>query len=88
MQAWEVATEFLRPKDISDPRDTKIHGTLAVMNTHDVWCDVRKSDLANIRTAFDLVNKARRLPVMLEVYMGKFRGLFEHKGLFSDRIYR
>lgn len=28
------------------------------------------ADLANIRNAFDMVNQARRLPVMLEVYMG------------------
>lgn len=45
--------------------------------------NVGKIDLANIRVAFDLVNKARRLPVMLEVYLGNVA--FEHQALLTNK---
>ena len=45
--------------------------------------NVGKIDLANIRAAFDLVNKARRLPVMLEVYLGNV--VFEHQVLPTNK---
>ncbi|KAF7986975.1 hypothetical protein HWV62_33 [Athelia sp. TMB] len=64
-QAWDVATEFLRPKDISDPTALK------------------KYNLATIRVAFDVVNQARRLPAMLEVYMDDIR---KHQHLITHEV--
>ena len=34
IQAWEIATEFLRPKNISDPPATKKYGAFVAMNTN------------------------------------------------------
>ncbi|KAJ7214100.1 hypothetical protein GGX14DRAFT_618390 [Mycena pura] len=48
-EAWNIATDFLRPRDISDPSDAP--------------------DLATVKAAFDLINRSRRLPVMLETYL-------------------
>jgi len=38
------------------------------------------ADLADIRHAFDVVNQARRLPVMLEVYMGMSCSILQKVG--------
>ncbi|KAJ7028436.1 hypothetical protein C8F04DRAFT_1119316 [Mycena alexandri] len=50
-QAWNIATEYLHPYDISDPMVAKKH------------------DLASVKAAFEIVNRSRRLPVMLETFL-------------------
>ncbi|KAF7364718.1 Anaphase-promoting complex subunit 2 [Mycena venus] len=50
-QAWNIATDYLHPRDISDPTSVKQH------------------DLASVKAAFDLINRSRRLPVMLETFL-------------------
>ncbi|KAJ6585555.1 hypothetical protein B0H19DRAFT_424203 [Mycena capillaripes] len=50
-QAWNIATDYLHPRDISNPLTVKQH------------------DLASVKAAFDLINRSRRLPVMLETFL-------------------
>ncbi|KAJ7684510.1 hypothetical protein DFH06DRAFT_9398 [Mycena polygramma] len=50
-QAWNVATDYLHPRDISDPASVKQH------------------DMAVVKAAFDMINRSRRLPVMLETFL-------------------
>ncbi|KAJ6622570.1 ubiquitin-protein ligase [Mycena sp. CBHHK59/15] len=54
-QAWNLATDYLRPKDISDPASLKQYST----STH----------MVSVKAAFDMINRCRRLPVMLETFL-------------------
>ncbi|KAJ7878833.1 hypothetical protein B0H14DRAFT_3083005 [Mycena olivaceomarginata] len=60
-QAWNIATDYLHPRDISDPTSVKHHGT-SESNLD--------SNLPSVKAAFDLINRSRRLPVMLETFLG------------------
>jgi hypothetical protein len=35
-----------------------------------LFADGTKADLASVKAAFDLINRSRRLPVMLETFLG------------------
>ncbi|KAJ7274011.1 hypothetical protein C8J57DRAFT_1062796 [Mycena rebaudengoi] len=52
-EAWNLATEYLRPKDISDPAIAR----------------PPLPDMDAVKAAFDMVNRCRRLPVMLETFL-------------------
>ncbi|KAH7925590.1 hypothetical protein BV22DRAFT_1010971 [Leucogyrophana mollusca] len=54
-EAWTLVTEFLRPRDITDPTPPKQY------------------NMQQVRAAFDIINKCRRLPVMLEVFLDDMR---------------
>ncbi|KAJ7075818.1 hypothetical protein B0H15DRAFT_1007314 [Mycena belliarum] len=53
-QAWNIAADYLHPRDITDPLSAKAHGT---------------ADMALVKAAFDMINRSRRLPVMLETFL-------------------
>ncbi|KAG1790284.1 uncharacterized protein HD556DRAFT_733255 [Suillus plorans] len=56
-EAWTLAIEFLKPRDLSDPTPHKQY------------------DLNKVRAAFGVVGECRRLPVMMEVFLGKTANL-------------
>ncbi|KAF8059585.1 hypothetical protein FPV67DRAFT_362380 [Lyophyllum atratum] len=53
-QAWNLATDFLRPKDIAN------------RNKHEY-------NMNSVRAALDMVNRCRRLPVLLETFLEDVR---------------
>ncbi|KAG6889653.1 hypothetical protein C0995_015769 [Termitomyces sp. Mi166 len=54
-QAWNLATDFLRPKDIAEQK--KQYSAYGHMNT--------------VRAALSMVNNCRRLPALLENFLGE-----------------
>ncbi|KAJ6453076.1 hypothetical protein C8R45DRAFT_1056934 [Mycena sanguinolenta] len=50
-QAWNIATDYLHPRDITD------------------LASGLYTDLSAVKAAFDLINRSRRLPVMLETFL-------------------
>lgn len=50
-EAWTLATEYLKPYDLHEPKPRPQY------------------DMRQVRLAFDIINKCRRLPVMMEVFL-------------------
>lgn len=72
--AWTLATEFLKPRDLNDLKPR------------------RQYDNRRVRMAFDTINKCRRLPVMMEVFLEDLhnsqyliaREVESHMNLYSE----
>ncbi|KAI6044752.1 hypothetical protein EDC04DRAFT_2932165 [Pisolithus marmoratus] len=72
--AWTLATEFLKPRDLNDLKSR------------------RQYDMRRVRMAFDIINKCRRLPVMMEVFLEDLhksqhliaREVESHMNLYSE----
>lgn len=74
-QAWTLATAFLKPYDLNDPSPRPRNGEVTYLLSSSQYQRVSPTDMRQIRAAFDVINKCRRLPVMLEVFLGPILSL-------------
>ncbi|KAF7291998.1 Anaphase-promoting complex subunit 2 [Mycena indigotica] len=65
-EAWNVAQEYLRPRNIGVANS--IQGASPETTHGEPELD-ESVDISQVKTAFDLINRSRRLPVMLEVFL-------------------
>ncbi|KAF9054879.1 hypothetical protein BJ165DRAFT_741999 [Panaeolus papilionaceus] len=61
-EAWTYAVKYLRPWDIREPRPAASH----------------ELDINIAKTAFNIVNQARRLPALLETFLEDLRRSFQY----------
>jgi hypothetical protein len=71
-KAWQVAAEFLRPRELgSPPNDFSEY--MFMLGAHPRAClRFSWSDTHQVRSAFDVLMQCRMLPMLLECFVGAF----------------
>ncbi len=68
-RAWALLTDFVRPKDLNVPAPPNEYSASDLSCAAFMFKYVQV-DMELVKHAFDLVSQCRRLPVMLEAFLG------------------